>query len=1243
MTMQYGDLIQFEPIESVIQLLDANRPDEAKKLVSTYVISDDMAERIAMQMIPQLSFDEAVDHKGVLVVGNYGTGKSHLMSVLSLVAEDADYVSMIRHPKVAEAASAIAGKFKVHRIEISSQMSLRDIITQQLEVFLDKQGVSFSFPAADKVINNKAAFEEMMAAFADVHPNHGVLLVVDEFLEYLRSRKDHDLVLDLSFLREIGEVAKHLRFRFVAGVQEAIFDSSRFQHVADSLRRVKDRFTQVLLARQDVSFVVAERLLKKTADQQDKIRSYLTPFAKFYGSMNERMDEYVRLFPVHPDYIGTFERLVFTEKRGALVTLRDQIQAILKDQVPDDRPGLIGYDKFWETVTSNSVLRADPNIGPVLKVSEVLSERVSKAFTRPAYKPMALRIIDGLSVHRLTTGGDIYVPVGPTAEELRDTLCLFQPGIEDMGGEPEADLLSLVQTVLRETLKTVNGQFISKAADTEQYYLDLKKDVDYDAQIEKRAEALSDDALDRAYYSAIRQLMERTDDTAYVTGHQIWQYQIEWQERRVERSGYLFFGAPNDRPTAQPERDFYIYFIQPFEPPRFRDDTKGDEVFFRLKGLDEAIKRHLSYYAAAQELASTSSGGAKTVYLDKAKDALRDMSKWLQEKQMAAYEVTYQGKSKTLQEWTKGVSLRDKARLGPDERINFRDVVNVISGLALSNQFAEVAPEYPTFSALVTEANRKQLIGNALRALAGGNRTKDAVVILDGLEMLDGDRIDPTHSRYAQEVLARLKSKGHGQVLNRSELVNGEAEVEYFAPIKFRLEPDLLVAVLGGLVYAGDIVLAVTGDKIDSGKITLLAERPLDELRQFKHVEAPKEINVAVLRSLFEMLGLPPGLAQQATQGSDEPVKLLQEEVGKLTRRVLSGATDMAGRLSFWGQPLLREEEIRDWRTKLDALKAFSESLAPYNTVGKLKNLRVGSDDISSQKKNLEVLQAVEGMLELVAELGTTASYLSQAEMVLPADHAWVRQAQDARKQVLDKLAADRTAQHAAEYRQTLAKLKKDYITAYVGLHSKARLGVTEEKTKSALRKDPRLISMRALAGISLMPTSQLTSFEEKLDKLKSCASLVDSELSASPICPHCGFRPANEQGDLLPASNVLSQLDDELDRLVAGWTQTLLDNLDDPIIQENFDLLKPAARSLVDGFISSKSLPDTVTPEFVAAVQEALSGLEKINVSSADIRQALLQGGSPATPEDLRKRFESFLNERCKGKDTTKLRFVVE
>ena len=854
-----------------------------------------------------------------------------------------------------------------------------------------------------------------------------------------------------------------------------------------------------------------------------------------------------------------------------------------------------------------------------------------------------MRVIKGLSVHRLTTGGDIYVPVGPTAEELRDTLCLYQPGIEDMGGEPADDLLTAVQTTLREIVKTVNGQFISKAPDTEQYYLDLKKDVDYDAQIEKRAEALSDDALDRAYYSALMQLMECTDEHAYVTGYKIWQHQVEWQERRVERNGYLFLGAPNDRPTAQPERDFYIYFIQPFEPPRFRDEAKPDEVFFRLKGLDDAIKRHLSFYAAAQELASTASGAAKAVYLDKAKDALRDMSKWLQDKQMTAFEVTYQGKTKTLQEWAKGVSMRDKLRLGPDERANFRDIVNVTAGLALGTHFADLAPEYPTFSVLVTESNRRQLITNALRLLAGGTRTKDAIAILDALEMLDGDRIEPTRSKYAQEVLNRLKAKGHGQVLNRSELISGATDVEYFAPVRFRLEPDLLVAVLASLVYSGDIVLAITGDKIDAGKLSLLTERSLDDLIQFKHIEPPKEINVALLRSLFELLGLPSGLAQMATQGKEEPVKELLDAVAKLVNRVLTVGTDLRNRLSFWGQSLLREEELRDRQQRLEALKGFLEGLSPYNTIGKLKNLRITQDDIETQKKNLDALAAVERLRDLVAELGNVAAYLSQAEMVLPGDHPWVQQAQAARKDILDKLAEDRSAQHAAEYRQRLATLKKDYITAYVAQHSKARLGVAEDKTKSALRKDLRMVTLRALAGISLMPTGQLTTFEDKLDKLKSCASLVERELETSPVCPHCGFRPANEQGDLLPAANVLKALDDELDRLLEGWQRTLLDNLDDPIIQANFELLRPKQRDLIKGFLASKALPDPVTPEFVAAVQEALSGLEKIVVTGDDIKRALLAGGSPATPEDLRKRFESFLSERCKGKDAGKLRFVIE
>lgn len=1243
--MRYRDLIQFEPIQAVIQLLDANRPEEAQKLVATYVISDEMAQRLAKVLIPQLSFDATVDHKGLLVVGNYGTGKSHLMSVMSLIAEDASYRPLVRHPQVAAAAEAIAGRFKVHRIEISSKMSLREIIIDELHPFLERQGVAFRFPPADRVVNNKAAFEDMMTAFHAVYPDQGILVVVDELLDFLRSRDDHALVLDLSFLREIGEVCKHLRFRFVAGVQEAVFDSSRFQHVADSLRRVKDRFSQVSIVRQDVSFVVAERLLKKTVDQQASIRNYLAPFTPCYDRMNERLDEYVRLFPVHPDYLDTFDRLVFAEKRGALETLRDQIQVLLDHEVPATWPGLLAYDRYWDTLSGNAALHADPAIGPVIKVAGVLTSRVQQAFPLAPYKPMAQRLIAALAVQRLATGGDIYVPIGPTPAELRDGLCLYHAATANMGGEPAHNLLMAVQTTLREILKTVNGQFLSRASGTDQYYLDLKKDIDYDAQIDTRAESLADSALDRAYFSAIRQLMERTDESTYVTGFQIWQYQIEWLERRVERTGYLFFGTPNDRPTAQPPRDFYLYFLQPFAPPRFRDQQQGDEVFFRLKGLDEDLRGHIAVYAAAQDLAALATGNAKAVYLAKADQALRDMGKWLREKQMTAIEVTYAGRTRKLQDWLKGVNLRDKAHLSQDDRVNFRDVVNVVAGLTLGQHFADLAPEYPSFPYLVTELNRKQLVITALRWLAGGPRTREAVALLDALGLLEGDRISPLASPYARQVLSLLQAKGQGQVLNRAELLSGEpgSDSEYFAPRGARLEPDLLVVVLGALVYAGHIVFTIVGDKIDASRVKLLGERSLEDLKTFRHLEAPRELNVEVLRALFELLGLAPGNAQMVAQGQEEPLRQLLEAVTAMINRVVLAGTDLKARLTFWGQVLLSDLALQDRQQQLGGLKTFLEGLTPYNTLGKLRNLRVSLDDISAQTRHLATLEQVEQWRALVADLGAQAAYLSQAELVLPPDHPWIDQAKARRQDLLAKLTGEGAPTQANAYRQSLHHLKQDYLRAYVALHGKARLGVVEGRTRTAMLKDPRLAALRTLAGIPLMHLSQLRAFEDKLDRLKSCASLVETDLAASPTCPHCGYRPVNAQGELLPAATVLQALDEELDALLDNWRQILLANLEAPVIQDHFPLLKTGHRVLVEEFLRTRRLPEPVTASFVAAVQEALSELEPVTVTAAEIRQALLSGGSPAMRDELQKRFEGYLAERCHGKDASKLRFLVE
>lgn len=42
-----------------------------------------------------------------------------------------------------------------------------------------------------------------------------------------RTGKDQEIILDFNFLREMGEVCKDLRFRVIAGLQEAVFESQQ--------------------------------------------------------------------------------------------------------------------------------------------------------------------------------------------------------------------------------------------------------------------------------------------------------------------------------------------------------------------------------------------------------------------------------------------------------------------------------------------------------------------------------------------------------------------------------------------------------------------------------------------------------------------------------------------------------------------------------------------------------------------------------------------------------------------------------------------------------------------------------------------------------------------------------------------------------------------------------------------------------------------------------------------------------
>lgn len=1230
--MRYAELIHFEPIESVVQLREADAAAEARRLVTTFVISDRMVEQLVDLVFAQLQFDKPSDNKGLLVVGNYGTGKSHLMATISAVAERADLAALLTNPIVSDRAAVIAGRFKVVRAEIgSTEMSLRDIVCGELEEHLAILGVSYRFPGAAEVSNNKDAFHEMMAAFQQVYPTQGLLFVIDELLDYLRTRKEQALILDLNFLREIGEICRSTRFRFLSGVQESLFDSSRFQFVAETLRRVKDRFEQVRIAREDVAYVVSERLLKKGPKQLALVREHLQSFAPLYGSMNERLDEFVRLFPVHPAYLETFERVFIAEKREILKTLSTAIRRLVEQDVPKDQPGLIAYDSYWTYLKDNPSFRAIPEIREVVQKSDVLEGRIQQAFTRPQYQPAALRIVHALSVHRLTTG-DIYAPIGATADELRDDLCLILPM-----PEREAEFLkTMVETILKEILKTVSGQFINFNKENGQYYLDVKKDVDFDSLIEKKAEGLGGDLLDRYYFDALTRVMECPVQT-YVTGYRVWEHEVEWRERKVMRSGYLFFGAPNERSTVTPQRDFYLFMLQPFEEPYFKDEKRSEEVFFKLKQRDAAFESALKLYAGAREQATNASGNNKRVYEDKAAEHLRTLTAWLREHLLTAFEVTYQGRPKQLAE-----VLHGKAALGAG-RSSVRDIANAAASICLAPHFENQSPDYPVFSVLITKENRSLAAQDGLRWLAGGVKSKQGTAVLDALELLDGEQLRPRNSRYAKQVLELLSHKGAAQVANRSEFVGDEAGVEYWT--RFRLEPEFLAVVLGALVHSGDLIVSITGRKLDASAVDQFARLSIAELAAFKHIERPRDLPLGPIQDLFELIGLPKGLIVNPAN-RDEGIQRLQTEVAKRVERIATALQSLQTGFVFWGMPVLSEAERESWRKQLTELKDFLEGLTPFNTVGKLKNFPHDSAAIAHQQERFKIVKAVDELTELVRQLDPVTSYLATAEAVLPADHAWLSAVRLAQGEVLAKVASPQKRADVSFQRalgQRLAELKVQYQDAYLELHGRARLGATADKKKGELQKDARLIQLRKLASVDMMPTPQLIEFENRILALRSCWSLTKRDLDTRPLCPHCGYRPVEEPANA-PAAQVLTAVNQQLDRLVEEWTHTLLTNVEDPTVTEKIELVTDrAGKAALAAFLKARTLPSSVDTVFVKALQEVLSGLQKVVLNKDDLQAALLRGGLPCTVPELRERFDAHLAELNRGKETAKIRIVLE
>lgn len=1221
--MKYRDLIHFDPIVSNIQLVEAADPEKAKHLVRTFVFSGRLKEDIKTAVIGNLILGSKNETKGIQIVGNYGTGKSHLMSLVSAIAENSEILDDLQDQQMREAFKPIAGKFNVLRFEIGTDLPLKDIVFYKIEKYLESLSVSFSFQK-DKPVSWKEQILEMLSVYEEKFPDRGLLVVIDETLEYLTGRQPIELNNDLMLLRQLGETCNGTRFRIMFGVQEMIYRTASLQYAAEMLNKVEDRYMDLIITRNDVAYVVQERLLKKTEQQKKEIMNHLLQFTHLFADMNVRINEYTNLFPVHPRYIENFENIRHGKsQREILTTLSRRFSEMLDKEIASDMPGLITYDEYWKEIAGNPSLLTIPDIRTVKDAMEIIEEQITTSFTKAkaAKRPTALRIAHALAIRVLFD--DLDKHIGATADSLVDDLCPMMAGVDNR------DLLvQACDAVARDIVTATSGQYVSHEETGETFFIRTEGGINIDQIIKDYAENIirrEPDIADQYFFDFLQYLLQLSHNT-YRAGFKIWEHSLTWNDHKSFRLGYIFFGNPNERSTTEPIQHYYLFFLPLFGTQERSDEA--DEVYFSFSGLSQKMKETVQLFGAAKAKLLAASSGQKQLFQNKVNEYLNIAKTIFDKEYPEATTVWHKGKGSLLSSFSLPGTGNTKEQI-------FTDVASRI----LNPVFNEKYPDYPSFPAMprpISKENLSVVVKSGIqKIIRPGNPNRDGEGVLSGLGLWSGTAVTLQTSKYAMNLLSEIKKKGDSGVLNRDDLVSCHYIKQNLWYSKYGfLQGELYFLVLCACAFTGEIEVLFPGNRtISAANIEEVAKIGVDDFCSFTLVRRHTGIPLKELKLLFSNLGLPD--LTSVLEQVETAAKIVSEARNR-SDRVVRARNILAGGISCRNIPLVEAQEAVKWNTRLEGLSAVLDRIQGLTSYGKLKNFSLSIKELEEAFSAYPLCEKIETLAYRSERFSFLVSYLNQALNYIDNTR---EDLSDEIKEALDRLATVLTKGGDTEigrYETQLRSLIDRYATYYLELYYASRLSpadaikaekllVSEEKRICDILKDAPLL----VAGDYKTWLSDLASLQP-----------ADHNVNKALLCrePFQGFNPREFAGR--PRLSVII-LRERLAEILEKWTNAIGTLFSDPVVKIVYDVLKPEEREFIERFKSGGDSLHAGNAKQARDIVIALSkGIDKVEISYDHMKDRFSR---PMQVAEAAEAFNRYLEELCAGREHSKVRIVFK
>ncbi len=1249
--MKYGELFELNEITEVIKISRANTQAGAEELVRRFVLTKSLADSIDSVAVPQLNFESGAEGKGIFVVGNYGTGKSHVMSFLSILAENADMLRHVDDEAWRAKLATFAGKYVVIRQEIAvsdKSVTLFQIVCNSLEELAAKSGFEFKFKR-EGVDNIKKEFARFMSAFESVHPNKGALLVIDEVLDYLRFRDSSDRVGDLSTLRSIGEFCDESRLRIMAGVQQSLFDNPEFAGFAEQLTRIRKRFSDFNIDKKGVSELIEQYLFKKTEAQCETIRKLISGRSKFYEVIGADLKDFVSLFPAHPLFIDEFQRVMVVERREILTILSREAKRIQDQTVNEEAPDLITSDKYWKHIEADQGLKANPNVSRVVDNVKTIKAKIQAHFGASEDKGSAERLVEALGVSRLTTP-DVTTPVGLTPLALKDSLLWWTklpPGVGD-----SAFLADAAKRLLLKAREASNGQYLAVSESSGQWYIDPTRDRDYDQEVNAYNPGKND--VQRCL-NEIMGIGLELDNAQRAPQGTIWNYAVTWEDKKVERPGWLFFGFPSERSTAKPPLDFYI-FIMPSKRITEKEDAMPnvpDESYVTLedfplsrfeKGKEakeddpETFLDLLRKYTSASLRADVCPIGSndRVAFEGIAKKLRSLITELFRDNAGEWLSITHGGNKKRFREWIQTI---DPTKANFPLKSQFDSVAQGMFKAWFETEY----PDYPSFEVKVSESSRPGACQSAIEIICQRFQgSKEGWAVLEALGLAQGTSLTLDKSEWLKKSRNLLKGKGDGQVLNHSDLFEKRKDDKWWFKGEC-IEAEFLNVVIAAGVYAGDFIITTSNnEQVDAANLQAKYET-IRSFQQVKRLSRPAEPNLDLWRKLMEMFGVNVALiASEKTK--EDGIQKFQTAVRDQIQKLAEAEGDKS-RLPFSTEE--SEVSLTGHAQKIGVVKSVLEgSFSPLNTKAKMRNLNLGAPEIDKLAQETLEVKSLLSVREFCKLKSSELGAIERFETILADFSDTFGGHLDAVRNGLRAVYLDPSTFEGsrAEIESAVQSAVTSAVNSYQDLHKKHRLDKGGDSRKKAIVASPQLKQLNKLVLVTALNGTKLEDLRARINAVVSCPGATDTDILKSPtsLCPNCRFEPQTHPMETV-AVELVQRCEDEIGELHKSWTNQLLNELEDPSVQSSRKLMGTDAQKLIDDFLAAKVLPSDISDAYINTMNECFKGVKKKAVKASDFAKKIAGDGAPLKVEELRARFEAWLKEQVGSDDSNSVRFVLE